>query len=185
MSKDYQKIYEDRLANMKKKVMGSRITDVLELKSIGNKRLDEIISQMSVIVPGKSQVWNDFNFRTGKILGVLRFISQNPQYRKQLLEVTGLTQDHIDIYFNVCGNLPYLNKTDNTVNEGRQMDVETTKEFITLVAAEFGVVIEETDLIDITQERWDRLYATALEKIQETAKHNAAYAESIPEQFDE
>lgn len=185
MSKDYHKMYEERLANMKKKVMGSKIADILELKDIGNKKLDEIRSKMSVIVPGKNQVWDDFNFRTGKIFGILRFIGQNPQYRQQLLEVTGLNQNHVDIYFNVCGNLPYLNRTDNSINEGRPMDVEATKEFITVVAAEFGVVVEDSDLVDITQERWDRLYMSALEKIQETAKHNAEYGESVPEQFDE
>lgn len=183
--KDYQKMYEEKLNKQKEKVLGSSINDTLELKNIGNRKLDEIRAIMATIVPGKTQVWDDFNFRTGRILGILRFIAQNAKYRQQLLEVTGLTNDHIDVYFNVCGNLPYLNTQNNTVNAGRPMDVEATKEFVAAVAMKFGVVVEEADLSDITQERWDRLYNAALEKITTTAQHNAEYGESAPEAYEE
>lgn len=183
--KDYQKLYEEKLKKMGTKVKNSTINDILQLKSIGNKKLDEIRAKMATIVPGKTQIWDDFNFRTGRIFGILRFIAQNAKYRKQLLEATGLNENHMDIYFNVCGNLPYLNTTDNTVNEGRPMDVKATKEFIAAVALELGVVVEEADLDDITQERWDRLTQAAREKIMETAKHNAEYAEVLPESYDE
>lgn len=183
--KDYAKIYEDKMKKQTEKALNSSIHDILEIKSIGNSKLDEIRTKMSVIVPGREKVWDDFAFRTGKIFGILRFIAQNAKYRTQLLEASGLTSEHIDIYFNICGNVPYLNSRDNSINPGRPMDVKATKEFIPYIGMKLGVVVEESDIADITQENWDRMYNAALEKITKTAQHNEEFGESIPEHFEE
>ena len=181
--KDYQKMYEDRLKKQKESVLDSNVNDQLEMKAISNRKIEKITDAMSKVVGKK--VWEDFNFRTGKILGILRFIAQNPQHRQQLLEVTGLTQDYVDIYFKVCGNLPYLNTTDNTLNVGRPMDVEATKDFIKIVAAKFDLLVEDDDVSDITEERWQRLYNNALERITKTIEHNEQHGDSVPQQYDE
>ena len=183
MSKDYNVMYEEKLRKLKESVLGSTINDQLEMKAISNRKIEKITDAMSKVVGKK--VWEDFNFRTGKILGILRFIAQNPIHRQELLEVTGLTQDYVDIYFKVCGNLPYLNTTDNTLNPGRPMDVEATKEFIKIVAAKFDLLVEDDDLLDITEERWQRLYANTLERISKTIEHNEQHGASIPQQYDE
>ena len=167
---DVNKMYEEKLQSMKKKVESSAISTQLEMKRIGNQKLDAIIQDMAEIT-GKP-VWREFNWRVGKILGIMRFIVQNPVQRDKLLEATGLTQDFIDVYFDVCGNLPYVNTTNNTVNVGKPMNVEATKEFIQVVAAQWDIVIEEDDISDITQERWDRLYKAALERAVETVGFN-------------
>lgn len=177
MSKDYNQMYADKLAALKESVVGSKIMDALEIKKIGNSKIDQICEAMTKIT-GKP-VYEDFNFRTGKIFGILRSIVQNPKQRKELLEVTGLTKDIIDIYFEVSGNLPYATK-DNQMNVGRPMDIAATKELIAIVASKFDVLVEEADLADITQERWDRLYATALEKTAETVKHNKEHGDTVP-----
>ena len=185
MNVDVQKMYEAKLAEMKKKVSGSFINTQLEMKRIGNQKLDAIIQDMAEIT-GKP-VWREFNWRTGKILGIMRFIVQNPVQRDKLLEATGLTQDFIDVYFDVCGNLPYVNTTNNTVNVGKPMNVEATKEFIQVVASKWGLVVEDDDLSDITEERWNRLYAAALEKCEKsTAFNNVSGAnEMTQEQYEE
>ena len=183
MSKDYNAMYEEKLKALKESVLGSAINDELEMKAISNRKIEKITDAMSKVVGKK--VWEDFNFRTGKILGILRFIAQNPTHRQELLEVTGLTQDYVDIYFKVCGNLPYLNTTDNTLNVGRPMDVESTKNFVKIVAAKFDLLIEDDDLFDITEERWQRLYNNALERITKTVEHNEQYGNAIPQQYDE
>ena len=180
MSKDYKKVHQQKLADMKKRLLGSTISDKLELKAISNAKIDEVIVRMNKILAPR-QVWDDFSFRTGRLMGIMRSIAQNPKMRKDLLEATGLTQDYVDLYFEVCGNLPYLNTSDNSVNIGRPMKVEETKEYITLLGLHFGYVIEESDLSDIIEERWERLYNNALEKITETAKHNAEHSESVPQ----
>ena len=183
MSKDYNAMYEDKLKKLKQSVLGSSINDQLEMKAISNRKIEKITDAMSKVVGKK--VWEDFNFRTGKIFGILRFIAQNPIHRQQLLEVTGLTQDYVDIYFKVCGNLPYLNTTDNTLNLGRPMDVEATKDFVKIVAAKFDLLIEDDDVSDITEERWQRLYNNALERITKTIEHNEQHGDSVPQQYDE
>ena len=182
-NKDYNAMYEEKLNKLKQSVLGSFINDQLEMRAISNRKIEKITDAMSKVVGKK--VWEDFNFRTGKILGILRFIAQNPQHRQQLLEVTGLTQDYVDIYFKVCGNLPYLNTTDNTLNLGRPMDVEATKDFVKIVAAKFDLLIEDDDVSDITEERWQRLYANALERVTKTAEHNEQHGDSVPQQYDE
>ena len=182
-NKDYNAMYEEKLNKLKQSVLGSSINDQLEMKAISNRKIEKITDAMSKVVGKK--VWEDFNFRTGKIFGILRFIAQNPIHRQQLLEVTGLTQDYVDIYFKVCGNLPYLNVKDNTLNPGRHMDVEATKEFIKVVAAKFDLLVEDDDISDITEERWQRLYANALERVTKTIEHNEQHGDSVPQQYDE
>ena len=170
MTTNYENIYESKLAEMKEKLIGSTITTQLQLKRISNNKLDKIITAMSKVV-GK-EVWEDFSWRTGKILGIFRFIVQNPKHRQALLDITGLTKDYVDLYFSICGNLPYVNTTNNTVNNGKPMNIEATKEFIQVIAAQWDIVIEEDDISDITQERWDRLYKAALERAVETVRFN-------------
>ena len=182
-NKDYNTMYEEKLKKLKQSVLGSSINDQLEMKAISNRKIEKITDAMSKVVGKK--VWEDFNFRTGKILGILRFIAQNPQHRQQLLEVTGLTQDYVDIYFKVCGNLPYLNTTDNTLNTGRPMDVKATKDFVKIVAAKFDLLVEDDDVSDITEERWQRLYNNTLERITKTIEHNEQHGDSVPQQYDE
>lgn len=186
MEKNYQKMHEERMEAMKKKILGSKVYETLQLKSISNDVLEDIRTKLSKVVPGKTTIWEDFNFRAGKIFGILRFIAQNTLYRKQLFEAIDnkLNDNHMDTYYDVCGNLPYLDK-NNTINNGRPMDVEATKEFITVVAYELGVVLEEADLSDITQERWNRLYSNAMEKLIATQQMTEQHGESIPDSFDE
>ena len=76
------------------------------------------------------------------------------------------------MYFKYCGNLPYVNTTDNTVNMGKHMDVSATKDLIKIIAAQLEVVVEDEDLSDITEERWARLYNSALERAKETVAFN-------------
>lgn len=168
--KDYQKMYEERLKKQKESVLDSNVNDQLEIKALGNRKIETLTDAMSKIVGKK--VWEDFNFRTGKIFGILRFMAQNPTHRQQLLEVTGLKQDHVDMYFKYCGNLPYVNTTDNTVNMGKHMDVSATKDLIKIIAAQLEIVVEDEDLSDITEERWTRLYNSALERAKETMAFN-------------
>ena len=101
------------------------------------------------------------------------------------MEATGLTQDFIDVYFDVCGYLPYVNTTNNTVNVGKPMNVEATKEFIQVVASKWGLVVKDDDLSDITEERWDRLYNAALEKCNTTVEFNNTSNAHTTTKYDE
>lgn len=183
MSKNYNQMYEEKVKKLKESILGTTINDQLEMKAISDKKLEAITEKMSKIV-GKP-VWEDFNFRTGKIFGIMRFILQNRQHTQELLKVTNLTKDYVDLWWDISGNLPYLNTTDNTLNVGRPMDVESTKEFIKLIAVKLDVLVEDSDLLDINQERWDRLYQNTLAKIAKTVEHNQLHGDSVPTQYDE
>lgn len=180
--KDYKKLYEERMAKAKAKVMGSSIIEELEIAKISNSRINEICAKMEEILGKKP--WNNFNFRTGKIFGILQTISMNQKFIDELLQITGLSREHIDAYFMYCGNLPYVDNTQNNINIGRQMDVEATREFIPVVAEILGVLVEDKDIADITQERWDNLYQNALERAKQTVEFTANQGD-IPESYDE
>ena len=170
MSKDYEAIFKERMAKRKEMVLGSSIIEELEIKNINNNRIDEIRNKMKEVI-GK-EVWNDFLWKTGRIFGILRCIAQNPEYKEELFKITNLNSTYIDMYIEVCGNLPFISTRDGSINMGRPMNVEKTREFIPLVAMKMGILIEDDDLSDITQERWDYLYNATLEKIEKSLNFN-------------
>jgi hypothetical protein len=168
MDNKVQKIYDEMLKNQSKVATGS-IAEQLQLKELSNAKLDTIIAQMNAIVVPftheKRVVAEMYAFKkAGRILSILRYIRQNGKYVRELLKVTGLSQCYIDIYLKICGNLPYYSKPTKTINYGIQMDIEATREFIPIVAAKLGVVIDEDDMSTVTQEVWDQEFADALEK---------------------
>ena len=167
---NYQEVYQQRLGAMTESILGNKIKEEIEIKSIGDTKLTRLYEDMEQIT-GKT-VYEDFNYRCGKVLGVLKHIAQNSKFSKQLYELTGLNRGYIDIYYSACGQLPYVNKGSNTVNIGRKMDIETTKELLMVTAATLGVILEEADLADINQQRWDKMYNDALEAATKTVELN-------------
>lgn len=166
----FEKSYEKKLEAQKAAILSSPILEQLEQKAEGNKRLEKVMNEMSEIT-GKP-VYEDFNFRTGKLFGIMRHLLQNPKQRQQLLEVTGLSSAHVDLYYQVCGNLPYVSTTNNQLVLGREMDCDMTKELLKVVATTLGVVIDDGDIADINQERWQKMYAKALADAEATVEFN-------------
>ena len=167
---NYKKTYEQKLMEQKANILGNKIVEKLELKALSNKKLEEIYANMESIC--HKPVYEDFNFRTGKILGVLRYIFQNPKQRKELLEATGLSQAHVDLYYEVCGNLPYVSTKTNTLDVGRPMDCQSTRELIQATGLTLGVLVEDSDLLDINEDRWNRLYENAMADARKTIEFN-------------
>ena len=167
---NYNETFQSRLAAQKKSILSSPITEQLEISKINDQRIQEIYDAMTQIT-GKP-VYADFSWRSGKVMGVLRHIQQNPKKRRELLETTNLTNAHIDMGWQVGGNLPYVNTSNNTLNEGRPMDCNLCKELLKVVAAELGVLLEDNDLIDINEANWNRLYKKAMEDAQQTIAFN-------------
>ena len=167
---NYQETFDKRLEEQKKAVASSPIMENIEISKINDNRADEIMEKMSEI-SGKP-VYADFAWRTGKIIGILRHIFQNPKKRKELLMATGLSSAHIDLYYQVMGNLPYVRTTTNTLDPGRPMNCELAKQLIKAVGAELGILVEDSDLIDITDSNWQRLYDKAMEDALQTIEFN-------------
>lgn len=157
---DYQKIFEERLQAQRQAILGNKINEKLEIAKLNSERLDSICEQMEQIV-GKP-VYADFSYKSGRVIGILRFMFQNPKFRRQLLQITNLSNAHIDLYYSVGGNLPYVD-SNGKLNAGRQMVPEDFRELLQATASSLGVLLDEDDLNDITHERWNDMYLKALE----------------------
>lgn len=168
MTKTIQQLYEERMAKLNNN-LSENMKEELAIRDFGNDIYNDIVNKIKTIT--EKPVWEDFNFRTGKIFGILRTIIQNPLKKEEILAVTGLTQSMVDTFYAICGNIPYVDNK-NVINYGRQMDVKATREFIPIVAAKLGLFVSDEDLADITQERWDKLYENGLKRAQETQEFN-------------
>lgn len=166
------KIYEKRLEEMNTKVKKSSIMEELEIKEITNEKLDKLLESMSENT--QREVYNDFNFKTGKIFGILRFIMQNPLSAKELYEITGLNPAYIELFRQVGGNSPYTK--DGVYYPSIPMDIEKCKQLIQATAVALGVYVSEEDLDDITQDRWDKIVQYAEERAKKTVQFHAGLA---------
>lgn len=181
-TKDYGALHEERIAAIKQKLLGSRIVDTLQVKAISNNRLEIIKTKMEeLIAPNK--VYDDFNYRTGRIMGIIRAIVHNGKFRDQLLEITGLTNDQVNLYYELIGNMPYTK--EGIIVYGHAMRADEARDYIMLCGYQMGIVVEEGDLYDITQERCDTLYNKRLVEEVESLKQTQKIADQIPEQYDE
>ena len=181
---DFNKMYEDQLAANKEKVLGTSLYQTLEVHGIGHQKLDAVIKEIKKITDNR--YWENFNFpRSGKILGILNSLAINGKHRLELFEVTGLNQMHIDIYNKVAGRLPYVDEDLNIMVDGRMMDAAATKELVIIVANKLGMLYDESDTYDITQERWNKLYDNAQQKCAATIEHNATSKDVILEVYAE
>ena len=168
---NYQETYNAKLEAQKKAVLSSAITENIELAKLNDEKIEKLYEDMSAIT-GKP-VYSDFSWRAGKIMGILRHIQQNPKKRKELLQLTGLSSAHIDMWWQVGGNLPYINTVSNTLNLGRPMDCNLAKELLKVVASELNILLDDVDIMDITESNWNRMYQKALEDAQKTIELNS------------
>ena len=160
-------VYEQMLNAQKSKAEQTNIREILDVTEITNRKLDQLYSEMSQLT--KKPVYEDFSYKAGKLIGVLRHIQQNPKQRKELLKLTNLTGGILDLYNQSCGQLPYCSKDSNTIVTGRAQDCSTLREVLLVAATRMRVLLADYQLEDITEEHWDNLY----KKAQETAEANA------------
>lgn len=168
--RDYQKLYQEKMEAMKTSNLSMDILEELEMNNISSNRTDSLMVEMSKVT-GR-QVFSDYNFRTGNIIGILRHIMQNRKYQTELLAVTGLSPAHIDFYFKHGGNLPYCDTKSNEVVMGRPMNCDKMRQFIPVVASILGILVNDEDLEDINQERWNALTRRAMENAIATSELN-------------
>ena len=97
---------------------------------------------------------------------------QNRKFQNELFAITGLNNSHIDFWFKYGGNMAYCDPKSNEVIAGRTMNCEKIRMFIPIVASILGVLINDEDLDDINQERWETLYKRSMENALATADMN-------------
>ena len=144
--------------------MAMSIYDRINQKKINNNILNAINSNIEGII--KKPVWNEFNWRSGKVLGLLRTLSLNRNI-PAVFEVSGIEEEVIDLYYEVAGNLPYIDK-NGQFNAGRPQSCDELIELMQYVYDKIGLTATENEFSDITQEHWDSLYNAAMERIRKT-----------------
>ncbi len=181
--KDYMKLHDEQLQEMRTKLENSKVAQMLEIKAISSAKIETLQLEIEAIIH-PHRVMNDFNYRTGNIMGIIRTISLNSKHRKELLEVTGLNNSQVSLYYPIIGNTPFVNNQNQLVR-GQVMKADEAREYITMCALSMGIVVDESDLYDITQERCQMIYDTKLQEAFETIKNTAEVSEDTPEEYEE
>ena len=178
--KNYQEMHNEKLKKLQEEILGSKINDILQVKQLSNSKLDSITAKMDEIIQKRNpnrKVYIDFSYRTGKIMGIVRAIVNNGADRQALLEASGLSNEIVDLYYGIIGNMPYVQ--NKILVYGKAMDHVNAKDYIKIVAVALGVVVEEADLFDITEERCTQLYQAKLAECIETLKAEQEQGEAI------
>ena len=140
------------------------VYDKINMKKNNNLILNKITADISGII-GKN-CWVEYNWRCGKVLGLLRTLSLNRNI-PAVFEASGIEEEVIDLYYEVAGNLPYIDK-NGQFNAGRPQSCSELVELMQYIYDKLGLTATENEFSDITQEHWDNLYNSAMERIRKT-----------------
>lgn len=154
------------IETQKSSLSSSPLFKILEVKKNNAIIINKITEDMKVIL-GR-EVWNDFNFKAGKVMGLLRTIGMNRNVDFTYIIPT----EYVDLFFEYGGNLPYIDKTTGQLNEGRPMNPEMLIELMKFVYTHLGMEYLDSEFDDITQERWDKLYKAAMERAEKNMNFN-------------
>lgn len=154
------------IETQKSSLSSSPLFKILEVKKNNAIIINKITEDMKVIL-GR-EVWNDFNFKCGKVMGLLRTIGMNRNVDFSYIIPT----EYVDLFFEYGGNLPYIDKTTGQLNEGRPMNPEMLIELMKFVYTHLGMEYLDSEFDDITQERWDKLYKAAMERAEKNMNFN-------------
>lgn len=154
------------IETQKSSLSTSPLFKILEVKKNNAIIINKITEDMKVIL-GR-EVWNDFNFKCGKVMGLLRTIGMNRNVDFSYIIPT----EYVDLFFEYGGNLPYIDKTTGQLNEGRPMNPEMLIELMKFVYTHLGMEYLDSEFDDITQERWDKLYRAAMERAEKNMNFN-------------
>ena len=144
--------------------MAMSIYDRINQKKQNNLILNKITADISGII-GKS-CWVEYNWRCGRVLGLLRTLSLNRNI-PAVFEISGIEEEVIDLYYEVGGNLPYIDK-NGQFNAGRPQFYSELVELMQYVYDKLGLTATENEFDDINQKHWDDLYNASMERIRKT-----------------
>jgi hypothetical protein len=136
----------------------------LQAKKQNNVIINSISSNLQGVV-GKP-TWVEFNWKAGKVMGILRTMALN-RNNTSVFVATGIEPEIIDMYFDVAGNLPYIDK-NGLLNLGRPQMCSEYIELLKYVYDKLNLTYDDTEFDDITEERWNALYVSNMERIKKT-----------------
>lgn len=150
----FTKEFNEMLGKQTETVTSSKMYKAVAIGAMSNNKLDNIREEVAEVIG--MPVWNEFTFRCGKVLGLLRTFAYNAKFRKAISVTTGLDEVYADMYFECAGSPAYVNK-DGLYVEEIPMNIEATKELVQMVASELGVLV---DVSDMTSEKVAQHFAS-------------------------
>lgn len=144
--------------------MAMSFIEKLQIKKANNIIINNISSNLQAVV-GKP-TWVEYNWKSGKVMGILRTMALN-RNNSNVFVACNLEPEIVDMYYELGGNLPYIDK-NGMLNLGRPQMCEEYIELLKYVYDKLNLVYDDDEFNDITEERWNTLYASNMERIKKT-----------------
>ena len=120
--------------------------------------MDELRSQaLSVLGRKVSQVWVDYSTQNELCqfcLGMLKQCVNSRNAKSPVHKAIGLPPVFIDAYRKYCGVAPFY-AADGSLVEGKKRDCAKTIEIVKAFCEGYGLVYDDSDFTDITDENWE------------------------------
>jgi hypothetical protein len=140
------------------------IYDKINMKKANNTIINNISSNLQAVI-GKA-TWVEYNWKSGKVMGILRTMALN-RNNSNVFVACSIEPEVVDIYYELAGNLPYIDK-NGMLNLGRPQMCSEYIELLKYVYDKLNLTYDDTEFDDITEERWNTLYNSNMERIRKT-----------------
>ena len=144
--------------------MSMSFIEKLQIKKNNNVIINNISSNLQAVT-GKA-CWVEFNWKAGKVMGILRTMALN-RNNSSVFMTSSIEPEVVDMYYEVAGNLPYIDK-NGMLNLGRPQMCEEYIELLKYVYDKLKLTYDNDEFNDITEERWNMLYNSNMERIKKT-----------------
>ena len=119
--------------------------------------MDELRAKaLSVLGRKVSQVWVDYSTQNELCqfaLGMLKQCVNSRNAKSPVHKAIGLPPVFIDAYRKYCGVAPFIS-ADGTLVEGKARNCAKTIEIVKAFCEGYGLVYDDSDFADITDENW-------------------------------
>lgn len=136
----------------------------LQIKKQNNNIINSISSNLQAVI--SKSCWVEYNWKSGRVMGILRTMALN-RNNSNVFMACDIEPEVIDMYFEVAGNLPYIDK-NGMLNLGRPQMCSEYVELLEYVYNKLGLTYDDSEFDDVTEERWNVLYASNMERIRKT-----------------
>ena len=135
-----------------------------------------------------SQVWVDYSTQNEICqfaLGMLKQCVNSRNAKSPVHKAIGLPPVFIDAYRKYCGVAPFIS-ADGTLVEGKTRDCGKTVEIIKAFCEGYGLVYDESDFTDITDENWSAFVEKKRELLEDNGEEESDedIRQALRESFD-
>lgn len=147
------------------------ILDRINAKKISNTILNEKINIVEDVTGRK--VFSDFNYKTGKLIGLMMAVQFSGKHRDSLLPAINIEEEELEVFTEIIGGLTYIN-SDGQMVKGKEQDSNALKEFILYMSGKWSLGYSDRDIDDISEERFKEMQEFAKLKAEKTLEMYSA-----------